>query len=322
LIAKDRPPTRDQLLEHLLATIACRAAVKAGDRLTPEEIKRRTAEARERALASFPFELVETSGEQALATWQSLKTAGRGVPVVLGGEDSLVRLSDALSAGWGGQQSAAAILSAADRLRYPDDFMAHRAQDAANAREALRAIFDEASDDALPKMSETDADGNRRELTREEVIARVVEEEDESAWSPPLGEWPSETGPSPGLSVIFDYVASKVFDRVFIALIPTNDWTTVPAHLCWGAWNECPPPEFHVAALRSWRDRYGAELVGLNGDTMNLMVKRRPQTREEALALAREQCAYCADIVDQGVETLSNLAATLMADDWWFFWWD
>jgi len=38
LAAKDRPPTRDQLLEHLLATMACRAAVKAGDRLTPEEI--------------------------------------------------------------------------------------------------------------------------------------------------------------------------------------------------------------------------------------------------------------------------------------------
>ena len=38
LVAKDRPPTRDQLLEHLLATMACRAAVKAGDRLTPEEI--------------------------------------------------------------------------------------------------------------------------------------------------------------------------------------------------------------------------------------------------------------------------------------------
>jgi len=38
LTSKDRPPTRDQLFEHLLATMACRAAVKAGDRLTPEEI--------------------------------------------------------------------------------------------------------------------------------------------------------------------------------------------------------------------------------------------------------------------------------------------
>ncbi|VTR99338.1 DNA mismatch repair endonuclease MutL [Tuwongella immobilis] len=39
LLAKDRPPTRDQLFNHLLATMACKAAVKAGDRLTPEEIQ-------------------------------------------------------------------------------------------------------------------------------------------------------------------------------------------------------------------------------------------------------------------------------------------
>ncbi len=38
LLAKDRPPTRDHLLNDLLASMACRAAVKAGDRLTPEEV--------------------------------------------------------------------------------------------------------------------------------------------------------------------------------------------------------------------------------------------------------------------------------------------
>jgi DNA mismatch repair protein MutL len=38
LTTKDRPPTRDQLFDHLLATMACKAAVKAGDRLSPEEI--------------------------------------------------------------------------------------------------------------------------------------------------------------------------------------------------------------------------------------------------------------------------------------------
>lgn len=38
LSTKDRPPTRDQLFDHLMATIACKAAVKAGDRLTGEEI--------------------------------------------------------------------------------------------------------------------------------------------------------------------------------------------------------------------------------------------------------------------------------------------
>ena len=38
LLAKDRPPTREQFLNDALATMACRAAVKAGDRLTAEEI--------------------------------------------------------------------------------------------------------------------------------------------------------------------------------------------------------------------------------------------------------------------------------------------
>ncbi len=38
LVSKDRPPTKEQLLHHLMATMACKAAVKAGDKLTGEEI--------------------------------------------------------------------------------------------------------------------------------------------------------------------------------------------------------------------------------------------------------------------------------------------
>ena len=39
LVSRDRPPAREVLLDHLLATMACKAAVKAGDRLTAEEIR-------------------------------------------------------------------------------------------------------------------------------------------------------------------------------------------------------------------------------------------------------------------------------------------
>ena len=38
LLAGGKPPDRRDLLDQLLHTIACRAAVKAGDRLAPEEI--------------------------------------------------------------------------------------------------------------------------------------------------------------------------------------------------------------------------------------------------------------------------------------------
>lgn len=81
-------------------------------------------------------------------------------------------------------------------------------------------------------------------------------------------------------------------------------------------------PEEQVAMLRYWNARYGVELVGLSGDTLNLRIARPPTTREGAMTLAEEQYYYCTDIVDQGVETLSGLAATLVGARWWFFWWD
>jgi hypothetical protein len=89
-----------------------------------------------------------------------------------------------------------------------------------------------------------------------------------------------------------------------------------------GGWNACPAPEYHVAALPSWHERYGAELVAIGGDVIELRVSRRPAGRIEALTLAREMYLYDEDIVSQGTETFAMLAATLMASDWWFFRWD
>jgi hypothetical protein len=138
---------------------------------------------------------------------------------------------------------------------------------------------------------------------------------------PEEGDWPAEPPWLPGLGVAEGY-EGKPLARVHVLLIPTDEGASVPAYLRWGGWNECPPPEYHVAALRSWSHRYGAELVGLSGDVMNLRITRRPAGREEALSLAREHFDYCNDIVWQGTGTPAPLAASLMASDWWYFWWD
>ena len=290
--------------------------------LSPEEIKQRiaeanarAAEARAKALAAFPFERVEVPGDVALAKWEELRKAGRGVPIVVGDDDSVAALGDPLSEQW----NIADTLAVADRLRHPADLFAQRAHENARSAEYTRRLLKDPNA-PLPKMSVVDAQGKSRDLTPEETRAAFLEKLDRK---PPTGDWPSSVdtdGPEP--SVAFDVLTQKPLPKVIIALIPTDDWTTIPAHLNWGAWNACPAPEFHVAALRSWRDRYGAELVGLNNDTMDLRVARAPKTRAEAMELAQEQYAYCNDIVDQGVGTMSALAAILMARPWWFFWWD
>jgi hypothetical protein len=237
------------------------------------------AEWRAQALANFPYEIVETTGEDAFAKWKELKAAGRGAPVVVGAD--VANVLEPFHPQWR-RRPVTECLSAAEAIKFPEDLFKMRRDE--------RAV----------------------------VPADPIEDEHE----PPLGEWPTVEYLSPGLSITHDVVRRKPFSKVDIVLLPTNDSTTIPVHLHWGNWNECPAPEYHVAALRHWRDVYGAELVGLGRDTVDLKVARRPATRNEAIELARVQYAYCADIVDQGTGSYSVLAASLMADDWWFFWWD
>ncbi|HEX4737910.1 MAG TPA: DUF4253 domain-containing protein [Allosphingosinicella sp.] len=145
-----------------------------------------------------------------------------------------------------------------------------------------------------------------------------------SDYEPPLGDWPEDDAlePERGPSLILDALTREPLEQAHILLIPAKAGHEVPALLRWGGWNRCPPAEHHVAALRQWHEDYGAELVGLSGDVMELRVARRPQTRDEALHLAREQYLYCSDILDVGRGDLATLAALLLESDWWYFWWD
>jgi hypothetical protein len=245
---------------------------------------------RAQALANFPFEIVETTGENAFAKWEELKAAGRGAPVVVGTD--VGNVLEPFHPQWR-RRSVAECLSAAETIKFPEDLFKMRRDEYAAALAAPDQFHP-----AVPAY-------------------RL-----EAEYEPPLGEWPATGFPSISLSIARDLRTGEPLPKVYIVLVPTDDSTTIPAHLHWGSWNACPTPEYHVAALRLWRDAYGAELVGLGRDTIDLKVARKPTTRDEAIELARVQYAYCSDIVDQGTRSYSVLAAGLMADDWWFFWWD
>jgi hypothetical protein len=241
------------------------------------------------AFADFPYPLVEAAGENALATWEELKKAGRGAPVVLGDRlEDLLFLCDLKERAR--QQPIEKILAAAEAMQFPQDLRKLRRDENARVKVALGLIAS---------------------------LGDYVEEE-----QTPFGEWPEEPEDGPGLSVAYDGVTDEPKSVVYIALIPTDDPTTIPAFMRWGDWNQCPAAAYHVAALRAWRDRYGAELIGLGPDTINLRVSRKPATREEALELAHEHYAYCSDIIVQGVGSDRALAGFLMKNDWWYFWWD
>jgi hypothetical protein len=142
------------------------------------------------------------------------------------------------------------------------------------------------------------------------------EEEDEEA-----GEYPDGAA-SAGLSSHLNVLTQEPHAAVNIVVIPAAEAWMVPCYLGIGGWNECPNAEEHAAIFKYWGEKYGATVACITSDVIEMTVARPPATKEEALALAREQYIYCPDIVDQGTESVAALAAGLLNSRVWFFWWD
>jgi uncharacterized protein DUF4253 len=134
------------------------------------------------------------------------------------------------------------------------------------------------------------------------------------------GEWPEDTAPYTEFSTAQPKESREPISPIPVALIPTPHSWQVPAYLRLDAGDATPA--VHTAMARSWQERYGAEIVGMLPDLMEMQVAQPPITREEALALAREQYIYCNDVVIQGTQTIQALAAGLLDGTAWFFWWD
>lgn len=137
-----------------------------------------------------------------------------------------------------------------------------------------------------------------------------------------LGEWPGEILEKGSIGLHRDILTRKIQREVFLGLAPIDQSWKLPAVLRFGDWNDCPPAEVHCALHRAWQERFAAEITGVSGDVIECLVNNPPTTPDAATRLAWEHYWYCADIVDQGCGTISNLAATLLNSPYWYFWWD
>jgi hypothetical protein len=131
------------------------------------------------------------------------------------------------------------------------------------------------------------------------------------------GDWPDGITPRSHFTIVD--TAEHPGDLLYLALIPTRLSWHVPAFLMYGRYHSWLDPEHHVAVLKRWYDQYGAELVGVMPDTVEMRVLRPPRTRDEALKLAWEHFAYCQDLLGYGIDAI---AAHLLNAPVWYFWWD
>jgi Domain of unknown function (DUF4253) len=73
----------------------------------------------------------------------------------------------------------------------------------------------------------------------------------------------------------------------------------------------------HVAVLRSWQQRYGAELVTLTRDQIELLVAHPPRDPATMVQVAVEMLGYCPDLDGQGTGMLAVLANEVVPHRRW-----
>ncbi|MFE4960796.1 DUF4253 domain-containing protein [Streptomyces sp. NPDC056653] len=88
-------------------------------------------------------------------------------------------------------------------------------------------------------------------------------------------------------------------------------------------WSAGAPLPLLCALLRSWEDRFGAQVVAAFGSELHVSVARPLVEAEHASRLALEHVLSTADnIVDDPPTPFPEYATDLVGRTSWSFWWD
>ena len=114
-------------------------------------------------------------------------------------------------------------------------------------------------------------------------------------------------------------------EEILMVKIPVKNPWEIAAWIPMGGFNDCPEPAAQAAVFRHWYEKYGAVPAVVTYDVWEMKVGNPPKTEEDAENLAKEQFAFCYDIVMQaarGWDRIRALASTLKNSSAWYFWWD
>lgn len=234
------------------------------------------------------FDTYRMSGAMAHADFQELCFKAEGAPIILGDESDVGYLIDHIEG----------VLD--ERL---DQGFA--GDDKALLTQGIAPILLEASTVRLPDWFQSRWNTQTREA--------VYEEE---TWPRVLASAPDD------LITPFNPLDNAFKSEVLIGMIPVNEPYEIAAYMGFGGWKRCPNPHEHVAILKYWQEKYKAELTCMTGSIIELTVHQPPIKRAEAFALAKEQIAYCPELITPGAESVADLAVLLLGKKHWFFCWD
>jgi Domain of unknown function (DUF4253) len=115
----------------------------------------------------------------------------------------------------------------------------------------------------------------------------------------------------------------------FLGLVAAERPADVPAAVGWTGFGIDMPagPEARsleiAAVLRSWETRFGARPLRIGSDMiLRVLVERPPSTFEAAIRVAAEHLAFADEYGRYSGQPVSELAAELVNQPIWHFWWD
>ncbi|QGK72433.1 DUF4253 domain-containing protein [Allosaccharopolyspora coralli] len=108
-----------------------------------------------------------------------------------------------------------------------------------------------------------------------------------------------------------------------LALVPVDRGADALTTLGWsGAANHVSRTAGLSAMLRSWEERFGARILRLGPDRLDVSVAAPPQEGAHAAAVAAEHWTFCPDRVLQDADGIGEYATEIRGRRTWSFWWE